>query len=114
MLSKSNTYVTPSITTIRNAGADAKSVTAANFNIVWSPGKSTYPLANFSWALVYQKQATTNTGIVLGKLFQWVTTKGQTYSASLGYAPLPTAIVTLDHSTLLQLQTATGQPIFSG
>ena len=114
MLSKSNTYVAPSITTIRNAGADAKSVTAANFNIVWSPGKSTYPLANFSWALVYQTQATTNTGVVLGKLFQWVTTKGQSYSAALGYAPLPTAIVTLDHRTLLQLQTATGQPIFSG
>jgi phosphate transport system substrate-binding protein len=114
LLSKSNTYVAPSITTIRNAGADAKNVTAANFNIVWSPGTSTYPLANFSWALIDQKQATTNTGIVLGKLFEWVTTKGQSYSASLGYAPLPTSIVTLDRRTLRQLQTATGQSIFSG
>src|SRR5581483_12351297 len=74
LLSKSNTYVVPSITTIRNAGADAKNVTASNFNIVWSPGKSTYPLANFSWALIYQKQATTTTGVVLGKLFDWVAT----------------------------------------
>ena len=114
LLSKSNTYVVPSITTIRNAGADAKNVTASNFNIVWSPGKSTYPLANFSWALIYQKQATTTTGVVLGKLFDWVTTTGQSYSTALGYAPLPTSIVNLDHKTLLQLQTSAGQPIFSG
>jgi hypothetical protein len=63
---------------------------------------------------VYQQQPNTNTGIVLGKLFQWVTTTGQSYSKALGYAPLPADIVTLDHQTLLKLQTSTGQPLFTG
>jgi phosphate transport system substrate-binding protein len=113
LLSKSNTYVTPSVSTIAAAGATATSLSATNFNIIWAAGGTSYPLANFSWALLYQKQATTNTGIVLGKLFQWVTTAGQSYSTGLGYAPLPSVAVNLAHSTLLTLQTASGSPIFT-
>ena len=113
LLTKSNTYVTPSVSTIGAAGATATALSSANFNIIYSAGASSYPLANFSWALIYQKQANTTTGIVLGKLFQWVTTSGQSYSAGLGYAPLPSAAVNLAHSTLLGLQTATGSPIFT-
>jgi phosphate transport system substrate-binding protein len=114
LLSKSNTYVTPSVTTIANAGAAASGLSATNYNIVWSSGAQAYPLANFSWALIYQKQSNTNTGIVLGKLFQWVVTTGQSYAAGLGYAPLPNVAVSLAHSTLLGLQTASGSPIFTG
>jgi len=114
LLSAAKTYVSPSITTIANAASAAKSVSATNFNLILGPGKSTYPLANFSWAIFYQKQAVTNTAIVLGKLFQWISTTGQTYSASLGYAPLPAAIVTLVHKTLLTIETASGQPVFKG
>jgi phosphate transport system substrate-binding protein len=113
LLSKSNTYLTPSISTIASAGATATSLSSTNFNIIWSAGSSAYPLANFSWALLYQKQSSTNTGIVLGKLFQWVTTSGQSYSSGLGYAPLPSVAVNLAHSTLLGLQTASGSPIFT-
>ncbi len=113
LLSKSNTYVAPSVSTIAAAGATATSLSATNFNIIWAAGGTSYPLANFSWALIYQKQSTTNTGIVLGKLFQWVTTSGQSYSTGLGYAPLPSVAVNLAHTTLLTLQTATGAPIFT-
>jgi len=113
LLNKSGSYVTPSVSSIAAAGGTATALSATNFNIIDSAGGSTYPLANFSWALIYQKQPTTNTGIVLGKLFQWVTTSGQSYSSGLGYAPLPTAAVSLAHSTLLGLQTSSGSPIFS-
>jgi hypothetical protein len=50
----------------------------------------------------------------LGKLFQWITTSGQAYSKSVGYVPLPSAIVALGHTTLLKLETSTGQAIFTG
>jgi phosphate transport system substrate-binding protein len=113
LLNKSGSYVTPSVGSIAAAGATATGLSSTNFNIIYSAGGSVYPLANFSWALIYQKQTTTNTGIVLGKLFQWVTTSGQSYSSGLGYAPLPSTAVSLAHSTLLGLQTATGSPIFS-
>ena len=81
----------------------------------WStrPGSGTYPIANFSWTLVYQKQTDTNTGIALGKLFDWVITSGQEDAASLGYAPLPSNVVTLAHNTILELESSTGTPLFS-
>jgi phosphate transport system substrate-binding protein len=111
--SHDGTWVSPSESTIANAGSNASGVSPSKFNIVWGAGSSTYPLANFSWALMYQKQANTTTGIVLGKLFQWVITAGQAYSAGLGYAPLPAGVVTTAHDTLLGLQTASGQSIFT-
>jgi phosphate transport system substrate-binding protein len=114
LLTASHTFVAPSITTIANAASQAKSVSATNFNLVLGPGKATYPLANFSWAIMYQKQANTNTGIALGKLFEWIDTTGQTYSKSLGYAPLPSSTVAYAHTTLLKLETATGSAIFTG
>jgi len=113
LLNKSGSYVTPSVGSIGAAGATATALSSTNFNIIDSAGGSTYPLTNFSWALIYQKQPTTNTGIVLGKLFQWVTTSGQSYSSGLGYAPLPATAVSLAHSTLLGLQTSSGSPIFT-
>ncbi len=56
--------------------------------------------------------ASTDVGIVLGKLFDWVTTTGQQQATPLGYAPLPDNAVNLAHTTLLTLQTASGQPLF--
>jgi phosphate transport system substrate-binding protein len=113
LVNQSGQAVTPSVSSIAAAGATATGLSSTNFNIVYAPGAGSYPLANFSWALIYQKQAVTNTGIVLGKLFQWVSTAGQAYSSGLGYAPLPAAATTLAHNTLLGLQTATGSAIFT-
>jgi phosphate transport system substrate-binding protein len=109
----SGAFVAPTLDSIRAAGAEATNLSAVNFNIVNGAGAATYPLANFSWALLYQKQPSTDAGIVLGKLFDWVTTTGQQQAAPLGYAPMPGNAVTLAHTTLLTLQTASGQPLFS-
>jgi len=105
-------FVAPSESSIAAAGAAAASLSAANFNVVNEPGSATYPLANFSWTMLYQKQSNTNLGIVLGHLFDWVTTTGQQQAAALGYAPLPANVASLAHQTLLQLQTSSGQAIF--
>ena len=35
----------------------ATKLSATNFNIINEPGAGSYPLANFSWTLLYQKQA---------------------------------------------------------
>ena len=108
----SGAFVAPTLDSIKAAGAQAANLSAANFNIVNGPGAGTYPLANFSWALLYQRQASTDVGIVLGKLFDWVTTTGQQQANPLGYAPMPDNAVSLAHTTLLTLQTASGRPLF--
>lgn len=108
----SGNFVTPSSSSIAAAGSQASNLSSSNFNIVNGTGGA-YPLANFSWALIYQNQSNTNLAIVLGKLFDWVTTSGQQYGAALGYSPLPSNAVSLAHQTLLELQTPSGQKIFS-
>jgi phosphate transport system substrate-binding protein len=108
------TFVAPSVTSIGAAGAHAVDLSSGNFDIVNSAGPKTYPLANFSWALLYQQQSNVNTAIDLGKLFAWVVSSGQGYAKGLGYAPLPGNAVALARSALLNLQTSDGQAVFSG
>jgi phosphate transport system substrate-binding protein len=105
-------FVKPSQSSIAAAGAQASGLRATNFNIVNGPGAATYPLANFSWTLLYQKQSNTNQGIVLGKLLDWVTTTGQQQASALGYSPLPANVVSLAHQTLLTLENSAGKPLF--
>jgi phosphate transport system substrate-binding protein len=106
-------FVTPSKSSIVAAGAQASGLSASSFNIVNGPGAGTYPLANFSWTLLYQKQSNTTLGVVLGKLLDWVTTTGQQQAAALGYSPLPANVVSLAHQTLLGLESSSGKPLFS-
>jgi phosphate transport system substrate-binding protein len=113
LLNKSGSYVAPSIASVGAAGLHATNLSAANFDIVNEPGTATYPLANFSWSLLYQRQAVTNNGIALGKLLDWVSSTGQRNAAPLGYAPLPANVRAVAHTTLLQLQDASGTALFS-
>lgn len=107
-------YVAPSPTAIAAAGSHSASLSSTNFNIVNEPGKSTYPLANFSWTLIYETQPDTHVGIALGRLFDWVTKTGQKQAVGLGYSPLPANAVELAHRTLLELKTSSNRAIFSG
>jgi phosphate transport system substrate-binding protein len=111
---KAGDYVVPSQTAIAAAGSVASTLSATNFNIVDGPGAATYPLANFSWTLLYQKQSSTSVATAAGRLFDWIITTGQTQAAALGYSPLPANVVSLSRQTLLQLQTADGTPMFTG
>jgi phosphate transport system substrate-binding protein len=111
---KAGHYVVPSQASIAAAGAVASTLSATNFSIVDGPGAATYPLANFSWTLLYQKQSSTSVGAAIGHLIDWVTTSGQTQAAALGYSALPANVVSLSHQTLLELQTSSGTPLFTG
>jgi phosphate transport system substrate-binding protein len=113
ILNSAGSYVAPSEKSIAAAGAQATSLSPTDFNVVNQAGAGTYPIANFSWTLVYQKQSDTATGIALGKLFDWVVTTGQSDAASLGYAPLPANVVTLAQSTILELDSSAGTPLFA-
>jgi len=110
---QSGSFVAPSLASIGAAGGQAKNLSASNFNVIDEPGAGSYPLTNFSWTLLYQKQSNEAKGLALGKLFDYVTTTGQADAALLGYAPLPPAATALAQSTLLDLQNASGSPLFS-
>jgi phosphate transport system substrate-binding protein len=109
---KAGDYVAPTATSIGQAGLQAASkLTWSNFNIIDEPGASTYPLANFSWTLLYQKQSNANTGVALQRLFTYVITTGQLQAAKLGYAPLPLSVVALSKATLAKVENGSGKPL---
>ena len=100
----SGSYVVPSSYTIGQAGAQATHLSATHFSIIDESGPSTYPLANFSWTLLYRKQANAAKQAALGKLFYYVVTTGQQQAKSLGYSPLPANVAQLAKTTLSKLQ----------
>jgi phosphate transport system substrate-binding protein len=111
ILNSSGAYIAPSAAGIGAAGSYAQNLSPSNFSIINEPGATTYPIANFSWTLLYQEQSNTAVGEALQALFNYVVTTGQTTAASLGYAPLPANVVSISQATLKQLETSTGKPL---
>ncbi|MHB8681552.1 MAG: phosphate ABC transporter substrate-binding protein PstS [Acidimicrobiales bacterium] len=113
MQNASGSFVTPTLSSVSAAASQFPNVSYQSFSIVNAPGSGSYPIAGYSWALVYQNQTNQSKGIALGKLFDWETSSGQSSAAAIGYAPLPGNVAALAHSTILQMQ-YNGKALFTG
>ena len=63
-------------------------------SIVNAAGAGSYPIASFTWLLVYETQADPVKGRKLVDFMRWMYTEGQQSAPSLDYAPLPGALTT--------------------
>ncbi len=79
--------------------------------IINGKGPNTYPIASYTYLLVYQDQSDKNKGAGLVAFIAWALTDGQALEKDLGYAPLPAAV---DAKALTDLHTITsgGSPIW--
>lgn len=57
-------------------------------------GAESYPIVTYSWILAYKQYDDPNKAIAMEKMIEYGLTKGQQMSGSLGYVPLPPAVVT--------------------
>jgi phosphate transport system substrate-binding protein len=96
------------------AGDQSQSWT--NVTMVNAPGADSYPIASFSYLLLY-KELTTNPGLNnqnkaqnLVDFINWAITDGQQFASELGYVPLPEQVVQLNQETLRGL-TLNGAPL---
>src|SRR5918997_1176127 len=87
-----------------------------NVTMVNAPGADSYPIASFSYLLLY-KELTTNPGLNnqnkaqnLVDFINWAITDGQQFAPELGYVPLPDQVVQLNQETLRGL-TFNGAPL---
>ena len=87
-----------------------------NVTMVNAPGADSYPIASFSYLLLY-KELTTNPGLNnqnkaqnLVDFINWAITDGQQFTSELGYVPLPDQVVQLNQETLRGL-TFDGAPL---
>ncbi len=58
------------------------------------PGDTSYPIVTYTWWLVHAEYAKPGVADAIKALAAWSLTDGQKLSASLGYLPLPDAVVT--------------------
>lgn len=88
---KAGEFVLPSPDSIRAAAAQKPDVSPTDFSITDMTGKDSYPIAGYSWLLVWKNQADPSKGRQLIDMLKWLvsTNGGQQYAAKVDYVPLP-------------------------
>ena len=79
--------------------------------IINGPGDDTYPIAAYTYLLVYQDQTDAKKGQALTAFLYWALTDGQKEEKAIGYAPLPAPIQVKALEELHQITTG-GSPIW--
>jgi phosphate transport system substrate-binding protein len=115
MKNKAGKFVEPTLEAVSAAGAGVATTIAADLraSIVNAPGDTTYPIAGFTWLLVYEKQTDKAKASAVTRMLWWALHDGQKFTAALGYAPLPKEIVTKAEDKVLSI-TLDGKQAFPG
>ena len=83
-------------TTASGAATLATTQFPANLLRAWPSdpdGKDCYPIATFTWLLLYQKYDNAQIGEAVKKFVSWGLADGQKFAEELGYIPLPKEVV---------------------
>jgi len=99
-------------TTAAAAGAAANMPSDFRVSLTDAPGDHAYPIASFTWLLVYRDQANEAKGKALVKFLWWAAHDGQKYPSSLLYAPLPAPVVKQIEARIRQI-TFSGKPLLA-
>lgn len=90
-------FVQPTIESVTEAAAGASKrlprTTDYRISIVNAPGKGAYPIASFTWLLVYQNMPDAGKAKQLVDFLHWAYRNGEKSAASLDYAPLPRSMI---------------------
>jgi phosphate transport system substrate-binding protein len=93
---KASQFVAATQETVSNAAAGVKLPDDMRIKIVNGDGDKTYPIAGFTWLLVYEKQTDPAKALAVVRLLWWATHDGQEFIMANasdpvigGYAPLP-------------------------
>ncbi|HET7341150.1 MAG TPA: phosphate ABC transporter substrate-binding protein PstS [Methylomirabilota bacterium] len=87
--------VEPTIESTTAAAAGAARSMPADFRVSLTnpPGDDAYPIASFTWLLVYKDQPDQAKGRAIVSFLWWMSHEGQKFAADLLYAPLPPQVV---------------------
>jgi phosphate transport system substrate-binding protein len=107
-------FVAGSVDGVVAAAANAIADVPADFRaspIINGAGADTYPIASYTYLLIYQDQKDVDKGKTLVALAYWALTDGQALEKDLGFAPLPAEIQTRALAVLHSITTG-GSPIW--
>ena len=99
-------FVRASVESVTAAAMAAVNSMPRDFRVSIShaPGKGVYPLSSFTWILLYEKTRDRRRSQIMVDFMKWALTDGQKLAPGLGYAPLPSEIVTLEMSALSSIR----------
>lgn len=107
---KEGKWVSPTLQSTSAAAATTTIPEDMRVSIVNAPGADAYPIAGFTWILIYQDQKDKAKGTALVNFVNWAIHEGQNFSEGLHYAKLPASLVGREE-TILKSITFEGQPI---
>ena len=88
-------FLKADLESVTEAAASAAKTMPADFrvSITNAPGKNAYPISTFTYLLIPSKIDDPEKKKTIVSFLHWILTDGQKYAGSLGYAPLPKAVV---------------------
>lgn len=91
---KNGEFVAPTLesTTKAAAGAITEMPDDMRMSITNAAGEGAYPIASFTYIILYEDQKNEFKGKTLKAFLTWALTDGTQYAKDLGYAPLPDAV----------------------
>jgi phosphate transport system substrate-binding protein len=100
------TYLKASLESVTAAAAVSASSMPADFrvSITNADGKDAYPIASYTWILLYQNAPDKAKSRKMVDFMRWAITDGEAYAKDLGYAPLPDSVVKLEQDALGKIQ----------
>jgi len=95
-----------SVEAVTLAAAEAAKSMPPDFrvSITNAPGKGVYPIASFTWLLLYENAKDKAQARTMVDFLKWALTDGQKFAPDLGYAPLPDAVVKLEMAALAKVK----------
>jgi len=110
---RSGEYIAPAAAATSLAGEGVAMPDDYRVSIVDSPASGAYPIASFTYILLYEEQGDQAKGTALTHLLWWAIHDGQATTSELDYAPLPDSVVAMVEATLVRDVTHNGTPILT-
>jgi phosphate transport system substrate-binding protein len=107
-------YVTPSGASTTLAAQGVTLPADYRVSIANSKTPGAYPIATFTWILLYKQQSDPANGKALVDFLWWAIHDGQKTAQQLDYAPLPASVVQSLEGTLKSVTGPDGEPLLQG
>ena len=103
---KKGEFITATLDSVTAAANAAAASMPDDFrvSITNSDAQGAYPLASFTWLLLYQNPTDKERGRAMVDFLEWAITDGQKDAPALGYAPLPASVVDKEKAAIKKIQ----------
>ena len=97
-------FVVASADSVTKAAAAATIPEDFRVSITNAPGAGAYPIASFTWLLLYSNPTDTTKSAAMVDFVTWALTEGQKFTTELGYAPLPASVVKMEQAAVEKIK----------